>query len=176
MDVAKVRNIRILCNPIAGCGDYFCASKYIHYLCIGNYLLYKYVRVLIKCLSAIVQMHCIGTGKDPAGFILKLNHKRHLLNKGMNEMFNKLNKNATIFKELSKTPSWWQTFKSNPDLYIEVRKDNQVNVYFEGGSVAKIHYCSRHKKLQVFTHHKYLGNLKAKTMYVDCSEKTGCTD
>ena len=48
-------------------------------------------------------MHCIGIGKDPAGFILKLNHKRHLLNKGMNEMFNKLNKNATIFKELSKT-------------------------------------------------------------------------
>ena len=133
-------------------------------------MLYKYVRVLIKCLSAIVQMHCIGIGKDPAGFILKLNHKRHLLNKGMNEMFNKLNKNATIFKELSKTPSWWQTFKSNPDLYIEVRKDNQVNVYFEGGSVAKIHYCSRHKKLQVFTHHKYLGILKARTMYVECSD------
>ena len=63
--------------------------------------------------------------------------------------FDTLNPDATIFQELKKNPSWWVRFKNNPSLYIEIRKDNQVNVYFEGGSVARIHYCSKHKKLQV---------------------------
>ncbi len=85
--------------------------------------------------------------------------------------FDTLNPDATIFQELKKNPSWWVRFKNNPSLYIEIRKDNQVNVYFEGGSVARIHYCSKHKKLQVFTHHKYL-NLPApskRNAYIECS-------
>lgn len=84
--------------------------------------------------------------------------------------FKTLNKDASIFKVLSKTQSWWQLFKSNPKLYIEVRKDNQINVYFEGGSIARIHYCSKHKKLQVFTHHKYLGIKETRPVYVECSD------
>ena len=67
---------------------------------------------------------------------------------------------ARIFQELKKDPSWWVRFKNDSSLYIEIRKNNQVNVYFEGGSVARIHYCSKYKKLQIFTHHKYL-NLPA---------------
>lgn len=74
--------------------------------------------------------------------------------------FDILKPEAKIFQELKKNPSWWARFKNDSSLYIEIRKDNQVNVYFEGGSVARIHYCSKHKKLQVFTHHKYL-NLPA---------------
>lgn len=70
--------------------------------------------------------------------------------------FDTLNPDARIFQELKKNPSWWTRFKKDSSLYIEIRKDNQVNVYFEGGSVARIHYCSEQKKLQVFTHHKYL--------------------
>ena len=72
---------------------------------------------------------------------------------------------------MKKNPSWWARFKNDSSLYIEIRKDNQVNVYFEGGSVARIHYCSKHKKLQVFTHHKYL-NLPAPSKsnaYIECS-------
>jgi len=87
--------------------------------------------------------------------------------------FNTLNQDAPIFKELAKAPSWWERFKNDPSLYIEIRKDNQVNVYFEGGSVARIHYCSKHKKLQVFTHHKYLSNpepIEGHT-YVECSNE-----
>ena len=84
--------------------------------------------------------------------------------------FNTLSKDATIFKELKKNPVWWQRFKSDDSFYIEIRKDNQVNVYFEGGSVARIHYCSKHKKLQVFTHHKYLDIVEEKPMYVECSD------
>src|SRR5574344_808358 len=78
---------------------------------------------------------------------------------------------AKIFQELKKNPSCWARFKNDSSLYIEIRKDNQVNVYFAGGSVARIHYCSKHKKLQVFTHHKYL-NLPAASKsnaYIECS-------
>ena len=85
--------------------------------------------------------------------------------------FDILKPEAKIFQELKKNPSWWARFKNDSSLYIEIRKDNQVNVYFEGGSVARIHYCSKHKKLQVFTHHKYL-NLPApskRTAYIECS-------
>lgn len=85
--------------------------------------------------------------------------------------FDILKPEAKIFQELKKNPSWWVRFKNDSSLYIEIRKDNQVNVYFEGGSVARIHYCSKHKKLQVFTHHKYL-NLPApskRNAYIECS-------
>lgn len=70
--------------------------------------------------------------------------------------FDTLNPDARIFQELKKNPSWWTRFKKDSSLYIEIRKDNQVNVYFEGGSVARIHYCSKRKKLLLFTHYKYL--------------------
>lgn len=87
--------------------------------------------------------------------------------------FDKLKMNARIFEELKKNPSWWVKFKNNPSLYIDIRKDNQVNVYFEGGSIARIHYCSKHKKLQVFTHHKYLGEPapSKNNLYVECSDR-----
>ena len=84
--------------------------------------------------------------------------------------FNTLNEGATIFNELCKNQVWWKRFKKDDSLYIEIRKDNQVNVYFEGGSVARIHYCSKHKQLQVFTHHKYLGITSDKPMYIECSK------
>lgn len=71
--------------------------------------------------------------------------------------FDTLNADAAIFSELKKNPLWWKRFKDDRSLYIEVRKDNQVNVYFEGGSIACIRY--RGKKLQITTHHKYLGLL-----------------
>lgn len=85
--------------------------------------------------------------------------------------FNTLNPDANIFQELKKNPSWWVRFKNDSSLYIEIRKDNQVNVYFEGGSVARIHYCSKHKRLQVFTHHKYLNRPapSKNNAYIECS-------
>lgn len=86
--------------------------------------------------------------------------------------FDTLNPDARIFQELKKNPSWWVRFKNDSSLYIEIRKDNQVNVYFEGGSVARIHYCSKHKKLQVFTHHKYLNRPapSKSNAYIECSD------
>ena len=90
----------------------------------------------------------------------------------MSITFNRLKSDSKIFEELKKNPSWWTRFKNDKSLYIEIRKDNQVNVYFEGGSIARIHYCSKHKKLQVFTHHKYL-NLPTPSKgnaYIECSD------
>lgn len=85
-----------------------------------------------------------------------------------NVTFETLNPNAPLFSELkSGKYAWWENIKQNNDLYIEIRKDNYINVYFEGGNVAKLHYCSKHKKIQAFTHRKYLyGN---GTGYVECS-------
>lgn len=86
--------------------------------------------------------------------------------------FDTLKADAKIFAELKKNPSWWVRFKNDPSLYIEIRKDNQVNVYSEGGSIARIHYCSKHKKLQVFTHQKYLNRpaLSKSNLYRECSD------
>ena len=89
--------------------------------------------------------------------------------------FDTLKPEARIFHELNNNPHWWNRFKEDSSLYIEVRKDNQVNVYFEGGSIARIHYCSKNRKLQVFIHHKYLGIPKPanNNPYVEYSDKIG---
>ena len=89
--------------------------------------------------------------------------------------FETLKTEARIFHELNNNPHWWKQFKEDTSLYIEVRKDNQVNVYFEGGSIARIHYCSKKRKLQVFIHHKYLGIPKPadNNPYVEYSDKIG---
>lgn len=82
--------------------------------------------------------------------------------------FNTLNPNAPLFTELNSGEYvWWKKVKSDARLYIEIRKDNSINVYFQGGSVVRLHYCSKHKKIQAFTHRKYLygGNEYG---YVDC--------
>lgn len=82
--------------------------------------------------------------------------------------FETLNPNAPLFSELkSGKYTWWENIKQNDDLYIEIRKDNNINVYFQGGSVVKLHYCSKHKKIQAFTHRKYLYG--DGTGYVECS-------
>ena len=89
--------------------------------------------------------------------------------------FDTLKPDARIFHELNNNPHWWKQFKEDSSLYIEVRKDNQVNVYFEGGSIARIHYCSKKRELQVFIHHKYLGIPKPadNNLYVEYSDKIG---
>ena len=89
--------------------------------------------------------------------------------------FDTLKPDARIFLELNNNPHWWKQFKEDTSLYIEVRKDNQVNVYFEGGSIARIHYCSKNRKLQAFIHHKYLGIPKPadNNPYVEYSDKIG---
>ena len=85
-----------------------------------------------------------------------------------NVTFETLNPNAPLFSELkSGNYSWWGNIKKDDRLYIEIRKDNYINVYFEGGNVAKLEYRSKDNTIQTTTHSKYLhGNGDD---YVECS-------
>lgn len=81
--------------------------------------------------------------------------------------FETLDPDAQIFKELKKNNClWWKRIKEDPQLYIEVRKDNEIHVYHEGGRVVRLRYCSKHKQIQAFTHEKYLFGKGEK--YVNC--------
>ena len=85
-------------------------------------------------------------------------------------------------------PAWWSVVKADKDLYIEVRKQNIIDIYFMGGRIAEAKYDFRLQKVKVTTHPKYMGykderdsnyyrktiNSKGKTIYVakytDCEE------
>ena len=68
-----------------------------------------------------------------------------------------LNQTADLFEKLSTTkPKWWQIVKARPDLYIDIRKDNSLNIYYYGASLAKIEFI-KGKGIVAKTHPKYLG-------------------
>ena len=69
-----------------------------------------------------------------------------------------LNSNHPIFKVLSSNdaPVWWSNIKKDSLLYIEIRKNNKLDVYFSGGCVARIEY-TRRNEFKVTSHPKYLG-------------------
>ena len=46
-----------------------------------------------------------------------------------------LSTDAKLFEELGKQPTWWKTILSDKELYVNVRKDNRINVYYLGASV-----------------------------------------
>jgi hypothetical protein len=69
-----------------------------------------------------------------------------------------LNSNHPIYNILSSkdAPVWWSNIKKDSSLYIEIRKENYLNVYYRGGCVARIKY-TRGDKFEVVSHPKYLG-------------------
>lgn len=72
---------------------------------------------------------------------------------------NLLDPNNPLFKILRDNPPvWWKMFKNDPALYIDVRKDNELMIYFEGGRVACLKYHTRSKKISATVHPKYLGH------------------
>ena len=71
--------------------------------------------------------------------------------------FDKLTPTHNLFTTLrSDNPQWWQLLKSQPDCYIDIRKDNTINVYYNGGSLFKISY-RRGYGYNVKIHPAYLG-------------------
>jgi len=70
--------------------------------------------------------------------------------------FTALDPESKIFLELkNQPPEWWKLFTYDPELYIDIRKDNYINVYYYGSSVAKIEFK---KDFIATTHQKYLGD------------------
>lgn len=70
-------------------------------------------------------------------------------------MFDKLNQDADIFTEIRTFPNWWRLFCNDKELYIDIRKDNYISVYYYGGSLAKISYKERVKECEAIINRKY---------------------
>ena len=54
--------------------------------------------------------------------------------------------NNKLFKELLKQrPLWWQNLLNDKELYINIRQDNHINVYYHGGSLLNLEYTNSFK-------------------------------
>lgn len=50
----------------------------------------------------------------------------------------RLNIKNQLFVELeSNQPKWWKTIVSEDDIYIDIRKDNYIDIYFNGGNIIR---------------------------------------
>lgn len=65
-----------------------------------------------------------------------------------------LSTDAKLFEELGKRPTWWKTILSDKELYVNVRKDNRINVYYLGASVMEL-YISRTGSIEGKIHSEY---------------------
>ncbi|MFC1817461.1 hypothetical protein ACFL0B_00005 [Thermodesulfobacteriota bacterium] len=74
--------------------------------------------------------------------------------------------NHRLFDKLSEEqPVWWRNLISDPQIYIDIRKGNHINVYFNGGSIMKLE-CPRAYKAQI--HFEYIP-LKRESNYLPLS-------
>ncbi len=74
----------------------------------------------------------------------------------------KLDVGNKLFLELkSNPPTWWENLLRDEDLYIEIRKDNYIDVYFNGGGIIR--------KLK-FTRGEYSGSIHFKYLLSDKAE------
>lgn len=53
-----------------------------------------------------------------------------------------LNEDSQLFRELAKNPIWWQNLKNDPEIYCDIRKDNHINIYYNGGSIMRLDYLN----------------------------------
>lgn len=81
--------------------------------------------------------------------------------------FDALNEECRLWQELENNPpQWWKNILTDKELYVEIRKDNYINVYYYGGNVAIIRWKSG--KIIAETHRKYLGKSNDTDLYQDC--------
>jgi len=58
----------------------------------------------------------------------------------------KLKTDHALFQKLKDDPPpWWENLKSDPELYIDIRKDNYLNVYHNGGSIMRLNGTKKYK-------------------------------
>ncbi|MFC2038634.1 hypothetical protein ACFLUG_02575 [Chloroflexota bacterium] len=64
----------------------------------------------------------------------------------MNQVFSRLNPNHKLFQNLvDKNPIWWQNLVEDQDIYIEVRKGNYLDVYYNGGRILDLSFTDKFK-------------------------------
>ncbi|MFA6705047.1 MAG: hypothetical protein WCS10_02550 [Bacteroidales bacterium] len=83
-------------------------------------------------------------------------------------VFSTFDENNKLFSIIeNEYPLWWENIISDKELYIELRKDNYINVYYYGGCVAKICYK---RGIKAETHNKYLNKSISlgENEYLDC--------
>ena len=69
-----------------------------------------------------------------------------------------------LFKQLiSNAPEWWCKALQFEDAYIDIRKDNTINIYYEGASLAKIEWANG--TIRATCHPKYLYGDKSQAYY-----------
>ena len=81
-----------------------------------------------------------------------------------------LNESNTLYSILKEKPLWWTRLLTINGVYVEIRKGDIVDVYYEGGRMAELK-AGRYGKLKASCHPKYLGfDVKDSedVKYVDC--------
>lgn len=69
-----------------------------------------------------------------------------------------------LFKQLiSNAPEWWHKALQFESAYIDIRKDNTINIYYEGASLAKIEWANG--TVRATCHPKYLYGDRAQAYY-----------
>ena len=69
-----------------------------------------------------------------------------------------------LFRKLQNdAPEWWRKALQFKDAYIDIRKDNTINIYYEGASLAKIERVNG--SVRATCHPKYLYGNKAQAYY-----------
>ena len=59
----------------------------------------------------------------------------------MTDKFSKLNPEHELFNQLTeKKPIWWENIKNNKSIYVDIRKDNYIDVYYNGGAILNLSY------------------------------------
>lgn len=81
----------------------------------------------------------------------------------MNKRYFRLNEDAPLFNILSQRPLWWEMLLDDKELYVSIRKENRVNVYYRGASIMSLSYKDNNIDAEI--HNYYLGAYKDGTNY-----------
>jgi hypothetical protein len=69
-----------------------------------------------------------------------------VLRKPKGKMEINLDPNHGLFKKLKDGQfPWWENLKADPEVYIDIRKNNSLNVYYNGGSIMKLEWKNEFK-------------------------------